>query len=89
MINKNQLKELFRSLDYNNPDPVTVEAIDEILVEWNVDAYEQATGGNPAVGVSDTGTADQIQSWVIRLKGVDTPAWERQSIIDEILKVLG
>ena len=88
MIDKNRLKELFRSLDCNNLNPKTLEAIDEILIEWDADAYEGAAGGARAPHVFDTGIADQIHSWVIPLKGADTPAWERKTAIDEILKAL-
>lgn len=83
----NRLKELVRSLDCQNPDPTTIEVIDEILVELNTDAYEKATGGNRAVPVFDTGGADRIQTSVTRMK-MDIPAWERQSIVDEILKLI-
>ena len=83
----NRLKELVWSLDCQNPDPMAIKVIDEILVGLNTDAYEKATGGNPGVPVFDTGVADRIHTLFTRLK-MDIPAWERQSIVDEILKLI-
>lgn len=53
----------------------------------NTDAYEEATDGNPVAPVFDTGVADRIHTVVTRLK-MDIPASERQSIVDEILRLL-
>lgn len=87
MADRNRLKNLVRSLDCQNPDLKIIEAIEEILVEWGAGAYEEATSGNPSAFVFDTGASDQIHSWVVQFKR-NIPASERQSIKDEILKLL-
>ncbi len=84
----NRLKELVRPLDCQNPDPMAIKVIDEILVGLNTDAYEKATGGNPGVPVFDTGVADRIHTLFIRFKTADTSVLERQSIIGDILKTI-
>ena len=83
----NRLEELIRSLDYNNLDPKTIEAVEELLVELGADGDGGAIGGKAAFDF-DTGAHDQIHSLVFRLKGADTPAWERKTAIDEILKLV-
>lgn len=83
----NPLKELVQGLDYQNPNPNRIEAIGEIVVELNATAYDEVAYGDPSAPVYDTGAPDRIHSLIARLK-MDIETWERQSIIDAILKLL-
>lgn len=88
MIDKARLKELLRSLDVNNLDSITVEAVDEIVDEMLADAYEDATGGNQSTVVYHAGVVDEIHQKWFRVKSAHTPTWERQSLINDILRLL-